>query len=157
MDGIVQTMVQIDNDTEYSCWLRSFINIYQQLATDNLDLLREVYHKDINFIDPMHEINGYDDLMTYFESLYTNLISCEFSINEVIEGTNTAAVYWQMTYAHPKLNSGEVVKVTGHSHLKAADEKIIYHRDYLDIGAMLYEHIPLVGKVVKAIKKRATK
>ena len=34
------------------------------------------------------------------------------------------------------------------------DKKIIEHHDYYDLGAMVYEHIPLFGGVVKGVKKR---
>jgi len=37
------------------------------------------------------------------------------------------------------------------SHLKFADGKVISHRDYFDLGEMLYEHIPLLGGVIKSI------
>jgi hypothetical protein len=32
--------------------------------------------------------------------------------------------------------------------------KVRYHRDYFDLGAMLYEHLPLLGSLVKTIKRR---
>ena len=34
--------------------------------------------------------------------------------------------------------------------------KIINHRDYFDVGAMLYRHIPVLGSAVKYIDKRAS-
>lgn len=157
MDSQVHYLAQHKDQEEYSCWLRTFINVYQQLSIDNLDLLDEVYHQDIHFIDPIHEVLGFNNLVSYFDNLYANLLSCDFCIDEVIQSEDSAAIYWQMTYSHPKLNSGDKVTVSGHSHLKCKDNKIIYHRDYLDVGAMLYEHIPFVGKVVKAIKYRAIK
>jgi hypothetical protein len=33
-------------------------------------------------------------------------------------------------------------------------EKIIFHRDYFDAGAMLYEQIPLLGRVIKWVKQK---
>jgi hypothetical protein len=41
----------------------------------------------------------------------------------------------------------------GISHLRFG-EKIDYHRDYFDLGQMVYEQIPLVGRIIKTIKKR---
>ena len=42
----------------------------------------------------------------------------------------------------------------GASHLRLADNRIAYQRDYYDLGAMLYEHIPLLGGAVRAVKAR---
>ena len=61
-----------------------------------------------------------------------------------------------MSYSHKRLNSAQPIQVQGHSLLKMADDKVIYHRDYVDLGAMLYEHIPLLGKVIRTIKARAS-
>jgi limonene-1,2-epoxide hydrolase len=137
-------------------WLNEFITIYQNLNKDNLSSLESIYHQQIFFQDPLHQVNGLDDFIAYFEQLYSNIISCEFDIKHTIHHDNEAAIYWQMSYQHPKLNHGELIIVSGNSHLKAQHNKITFHRDYLDAGAMLYEHIPLLGSAVRFIKKRAS-
>jgi hypothetical protein len=75
----------------------------------------------------------------------------------VFSSDNQAALYWTMSFCHPKLNQGSEIVVEGHSYLVEQDNKVIKHRDYLDVGAMLYEHIPLLGSVVKTVKRRAAK
>ena len=57
---------------------------------------------------------------------------------------------------HKQLNGQKPIEVQGHSHLKMLDGQVVYHRDYLDIGSMLYEHIPVLGCAIKSIKKRAS-
>lgn len=138
-------------------WLTNFVNIYQELSIDNIHLIKILYHPQITFIDPMHEINGLDNLSHYFASLYENLTECSFTIKNVIENPEQAAIYWHMTYKHPKLNKGKLVSVSGNSHIRGEDGLIIYHRDYIDLGEMLYEHIPLLGALTKWVKKRAAK
>lgn len=143
--------------TDTPAWLSNFINIYQQLNTNNLELLNNIYHKDIEFSDPMHSVVGLDNLHNYFSNLYTNLNSCHFIINETLCENGAAAIYWTMEFSHSQLNKGKTVLVEGHSHIKGKQGKVYFHRDYIDVGAMLYEHIPVVGKVIKAIKARAAK
>jgi len=138
-------------------WLNEFTSVYQKLNTDNLALLNSIYHQEIIFIDPIHEITGLDELQQYFQGLYQNLESCQFIISEVISQPNQAAIYWKMTYQHPKLNKGSEVSVFGSSHLKAKEGKVIYHRDFLDLGSMLYEQLPVLGKVIRLIKSKAAK
>lgn len=140
-----------------SSWLQSFIHVYSELGTDNLRSLIEIYHPDVQFIDPMHQLNGRDELLAYFDKLYTQILSCRFVIEHVIECDNEAAVYWTMTFCHAQLNKKAPITIQGHSHLKASEEQVIYHRDYLDVGAMLYEHIPLVGKLIRSIKHRVSR
>ncbi|MCX9458441.1 hypothetical protein IG604_22205 [Vibrio cholerae] len=40
----------------------------------------------------------------------------------------------------------------GASHLRLEGERIIFQRNYYDMGAMLYEHIPLISRVVHYMK-----
>lgn len=65
-----------------------------------------------------------------------------------------ASLSWTMIYRHPKLNKNQVIKVFGNSLIKGKDEHVYYHRDYLDLGEMIYEHIPFFGKLVKYLKKK---
>jgi len=138
-------------------WLNTFTEVYQNLSADNLMLLETIYDQQVIFVDPIHEINGLENLHQYFENLYQNLHCCEFNISNVIAQPNQASIYWEMTYQHPKLNKGQAVSVFGSSHLCAKKGKVIYHRDYLDLGAMLYEQLPLFGRMISWIKKRAAK
>lgn len=138
-------------------WFVQFQAIYHNLSKNNLNSLSLVYHEDVCFEDPLHKVNGLSHFIAYFNNLYMNVISCSFEINHTIKMQDEAAIYWTMHYQHPKLNSGKTISVKGHSHLKARNNKIIYHRDYIDAGAMLYEHIPLLGGAIRYIKKRIYK
>lgn len=136
-------------------WLRNFVSGYQSLTVNNLDLLESIYHQDVTFIDPLHKVEGFAALEQYFTHLYQHLSSCEFVINSIISEEHEAAIYWQMSYRHPRLNKGEMVRVCGSSHIKGEQDKVIYHRDYLDLGAMLYEQLPFFGRLIKWIKSKA--
>ena len=141
--------------SHFPLWLTNFVSVYQTLSTTNLDLLSTIYHPNVTFIDPIHQVEGFDELFHYFKNLYENLSFCEFVIDNVIAQENEAAIYWTMSYQHNKLNKGELVTVLGTSHIKGEQGKVIYHRDYLDLGAMLYEQLPLFGKLTKWIKNKA--
>lgn len=140
-----------------SLWLQSFISVYSNLGTDNLTTLQSIYHPDVTFIDPLHRVDGLTELLDSFKSSYTNIIQCDFVIQHVFESENEAAVYWDMTFRHKSLNGKQPITVLGHSHLKEKDGLVIFHRDYLDVGSMIYEHVPVLGALVKTIKQRAVK
>ena len=143
--------------TDYPLWLDNFIHIYQKLSVDNLTLLNNIYHQDVTFTDPMHHVEGFDQLASYFANLYENLTACEFIIEEVIVEDSHAALFWTMTYQHTKLNKGKSVTVKGCSHIRGKEDKVYYHRDFLDLGAMLYEQLPLIGRMISWIKRQAAK
>jgi ketosteroid isomerase-like protein len=142
-------------DSETPLWLTNFIDTYQNLSVDNLSDLKSVYHQDVVFQDPLHLLCGFDNLADYFDQLYQNVSACRFDIKQVIHQDNHAAVYWLMTYRHKQLKGGKSIEVEGHSLLIGQDDKVIAHRDYLDLGQMFYEHVPLLGGIVRWLKRRA--
>ena len=131
-----------------------FVEIYQQLNKSNLGLIEEIYADDVLFVDAMHRIEGLPTLRNYFESLYTNLEYCRFDIQGVQTAESTAWLNWQMCFVHPKLAGGKEITVDGATNLHFED-KVTFHRDYMDAGQMLYEHIPLLGGAIRYIKNRA--
>ncbi len=135
-------------------WLTRFIEMYQVLDNSNLALLEQVYHRQVVFEDPMHKVTGLSALESYFANLYQNLSYCHFTIEKVIASEQQAALYWLMSFAHPKLNGGQKIEVKGNSLLQCQEDKVVYHRDYFDAGTMLYEQIPLLGRVIRYVKSR---
>lgn len=134
----------------------NFIELYQALNKNNLHLLGQVYGDDIIFTDPMHQISGLESLTQYFAKLYENVQHIQFEIKEVQQSDGQASLFWQMQYRHPKLNKGQLIRVDGMSQLKFND-KIYFHRDYFDLGQMLYEQVPCVGGLIRLLKTRAAK
>ncbi|GIU05418.1 nuclear transport factor 2 family protein [Shewanella glacialipiscicola] len=134
----------------------NFIELYQALNKNNLHLLGQVYGDDIIFTDPMHQISGLESLTQYFAKLYENVQHIQFEIKEVQQSDGQASLFWQMQYRHPKLNKGQLIRVDGMSQLKFND-KIYFHRDYFDLGQMLYEQVPFVGGLIRLLKTRAAK
>lgn len=132
-----------------------FLKIYQQLNGTNLHLLKEIYTTDVHFIDPAHELHGLDSLTAYFKSLYENVSHVAFEFGEICRQQNSAFVSWQMQLQHPRLNGNRTIVVPGVSLIHFTQEnKVCFHRDFFDLGAMLYEQLPLLGRIVAAIKRR---
>jgi len=132
-----------------------FLALYRTLDASNLEALQEVYRKDIHFVDPAHDIKGLNDLTSYFDHLYTAVEHVAFEFNPPLVVNNRASVRWEMRFSHRRLAQGNVLTIHGMSYIEFDDaEKVYFHRDYFDLGAMLYEHIPLLGRLVLNIKKR---
>jgi limonene-1,2-epoxide hydrolase len=55
-------------------------------------------------------------------------------------------------FATSEACSWQDLEVQGISHLKFLENQVIYHRDYFDLGEMVYEHVPVLGKIVRFIK-----
>ena len=138
--------------------MEKFLAMYKDLSSDNLHLLQNIYSSDIQFIDPAHEINGLGKLTEYFSTLYQNAISIDFNFKDVVQQHNSCYLQWDMTFRHKSLAGGKTILVSGTTFLRFNDDhKVYFHRDYFDLGEMLYENLPLLGRLVISIKGRLGK
>lgn len=119
----------------------------------NLEILDLFYSKHVQFADPVTEITGLDQLKKYYAHAYKNVKSIRFEFNEFVTEGNRVVGFWVLRMEVRGLNSGKPFSVIGNSRFDFDKSgKVSYHRDYLDLGAMVYEKLPLQGKVIKAIK-----
>ena len=134
--------------------MQRFSNYYSELTVDSPQQLGQLYRDDIEFCDPAHCVSGLAELRNYFTATMQGVELCAFDISDIKESGDSAFVTWTMRLQHPKLNGGRLISVPGVSHVRFDQELIFYHRDYFDLGAMLYENVPVLGGLIRGIKKR---
>lgn len=132
--------------------LERFRSLFNALDKGNLHRLSELYSEDIRFQDPLGSVNGLDDLTRYFAHAYSNALSCRFEFADAVVNGPCVAVPWTMILRHKRIRQGREIRVEGISHLQIRKGKVCYHRDYYDAGELIYEHLPVVGRVVRWVK-----
>jgi len=139
-----------------SSFLHRFAAEFASLDADKLGRLGELYSDDVHFTDPLHEVDGLAELQRYFAELYANVEQLHFefiSHDQVCEGQGY--LRWLMSFRHPRLNRGQLISLEGCSLLRwNADGKVVRHRDYFDAGALLYQHVPLLGSAIRWLQRR---
>lgn len=132
--------------------IERFKDYFRVLHESDLSQLREVYDEKIVFKDPVHEIRGLVELEDYFTTMCADLSDCRFEYLDELIGDRTAYIKWKMHFKHPKLGN-RLISVRGVSHLVIGD-KIEYHEDFYDMGAMLYEQLPVLGNLTRWLRLR---
>ena len=131
-----------------------FESFYQDLGQGAVDGLADIYDEQIVFIDPVARHEGLPALKGYFENLMQNCRSCQFDATVHRLGSETAFVTWTMSFEHAHLRGGKPIAVDGVSELSIVGDKIVKQRDYYDMGAMIYENVPLLGLVIGSLRRR---
>lgn len=137
-----------------SDFLHQFARTFSELNASNLQRLGEIYSEDIRFRDPLHDVRGLSQVRSYFAELYANVSELRFDFygfDQIAEGEGY--LRWTMSYRHPRLKKGELIRVEGCSYL-LWNGKVHQHRDYFDAGALLYENLPLMGSAIRWLKGR---
>ncbi|MBY5985854.1 nuclear transport factor 2 family protein [Halomonas sp. DP5Y7-2] len=138
--------------------LAAFCDTFNKLDKTCTEKLYSIYSDDIVFIDPLHRVNGINNLKADFDAMYANVITCQFDFRHAVREGQHGFVTWTMTLQHRRLARGKPIAVEGCSALTFASGeggKVIRHQDYFDAGALLYERLPLVGMLVRRIKRIA--
>lgn len=135
--------------------LENFIDVFKRIDKDHIALVESIYSEDVTFVDPAHTIQGVTDLRRYFAALYENVSQIRFEFHRHVKVNGHAFLEWTMTFQHERLNGNRPVSVAGCSSLVFDSEgRVSSHRDYFDLGAMLYEQLPLLGTIVKRVKRK---
>ncbi len=132
--------------------LESFKDNFKDLQQADWSQLGKIYADDIVFKDPVHELRGLVTLEDYFTELCADLIDCRFEYLDQVVSDNSAYLKWIMHFRHPRLGN-DAIDVRGVSHLRWSD-KIDFHEDFYDMGAMLYERLPVLGNVTRWLRLR---
>ena len=135
--------------------LDHFKDAFDRLNANTLDLLAEIYTPEVIFRDPVHELHGLPALRAYYGRLYDGVISCQFEFEDDVISGEQGMLVWIMRFQHARFRRGETLELRGISHLKFRDDgKVFQHHDYFDMGEFIYERVPVLGGVIRAIKNR---
>lgn len=130
-----------------------FLSSINSLSHENArEVLQETYSEDVKFVDPVKTINGLDELTHYFENLYKRVDKCHFILSNYIPNTHHYSLEWVMHLQHQKISKNQEIHLDGASFIQFNGERVCYHRDYYDLGALVYEHLPILGSVIKKVR-----
>ena len=128
---------------------------FEEMNVESVEGLDKIYQPDLHFQDPVHEIHGLSSLEKYFTHLNKNLASCQFDFKSVDSTGDHFYIQWIMTarLKRPK----KTIVLNGISVIEVSGELVAKQRDYFDLGEMVYEKVPLLGGIIRGIKRKLGK
>jgi hypothetical protein len=111
----------------------------------------EHYAANAWFKDPFNEASGLDAIRRVFAHMFDTLEEPRFAVQERVIDDEGALLTWEFGF---RLR-GRQLRVRGASHLKFNGRgKVVYHRDYWDTGEELYAKLPLLGTLMRWLRRR---
>ena len=124
---------------------------YETLTPAALDGLDQLYAPDARFKDPFNEVVGIAAIRRIFAHMFATTEAPRFEVTDCIEQGGQAMLGWTFRFAL----RGRALTVRGVTHLRFdADGQVTLHRDYWDAAEELYEKLPLLGGLMRAIRRR---
>jgi hypothetical protein len=118
--------------------------------------LHTVYDAKARFKDPFNEVQGLAEIERIFQHMYVALDQPHFVVTgQVVDGPQ-AFLTWEFRFRFKRFDTTTLQAVRGASHVVFNEQGLVtLHRDYWDAAEELYEKLPLVGGVMRWLKKRA--
>ena len=136
--------------------LSRLADYWQTLTPATVAAIATIYTTDAYFRDPFNDVTGIDNIRHIFADMFVRLDEPKFNIVETIEESHGALLVWDFTFRLKTLKPQLTRRIHGTSHIRfAADGRVEYHRDYWDAAGELYEQLPIVGSLMRWLKKRA--
>ena len=128
---------------------------WEQLTPERVERLEEVYADGAYFRDPFNEVRGTAEIKRIFRHMFETLHEPRFTIREAMLEGASAVLVWDFDFRIASLAPGRTRRIHGASHLRFdADGRVEYHRDYWDAAGELYAQLPLIGALMRWLKKR---
>jgi steroid delta-isomerase len=132
------------------------VQAFQTLTPAGVDALDALYAPDARFKDPFNEVQGVAEIQRIFRHMYVTLDNPHFVVTgRIVQGAQ-CFLTWEFRFAFRRFKQGQAQCILGGSHLQLNDAgRITLHRDYWDAAEELYEKIPLVGSMMRWLKRRS--
>lgn len=119
----------------------------------SIRLIEKLVEPGIHFKNPLNDVMGVEQVQRVFKQLFEITDKVKIKIIDASWGDKerTAYIRWNLTYER----EGRRHSIEGMSELMFSNAaKVMLHIDYWDAGENLYEHIPVLGRVLRFVKSK---
>jgi steroid Delta-isomerase len=139
--------------------IEELVNFFETVSPETVSRIGDLYAADAHFKDPFNDVQGVPAIEHIFRHMFTQVEAPRFVVTERIvqsgDSGDSAMLAWRFEFGvrvgkrvHPQV-------VNGVTHFKFDGEgKVSLHRDYWDTGEELYMKLPLLGWLVRALRRR---
>ena len=138
--------------------LERLVHFFETIDRHTLgEQLGAIYAVDARFKDPFNEVRGLAAITTIFEHMFEQVDAPRFVVStQVLQGSQ-AFITWDFRFRMKRFSKREQC-IRGATHI-VFDERgaVSVHRDYWDAAEELYEKLPLLGALMRWLKRAANR
>ena len=132
------------------------VAFFESLTPQSAAQMGAVYDRSARFVDPFNDVQGLAAVEAIFQHMFVALDEPRFVVTgQVVQGHQCFLV-WDFHFRFKRFRQSTPQTIHGTTHLVFSDTGLVtLHRDYWDAAQELYEKLPLVGGLMRWLKKRA--
>jgi steroid delta-isomerase len=133
----------------------ALIRFFETLSPGAVARIPDFYAEDARFKDPFNDVHGVAAIQRIFTHMFTQVSEPRFVVGERVVDAGATVLVWDLHFGVRVRGRVRAQVIHGVSHLKfAADGKVTCHRDYWDTGEELYMKLPVLGLLMRALRRR---
>jgi steroid Delta-isomerase len=133
--------------------LQRVIRFYETLSPASVVQIAALYAPGARFRDPFNDVQGTAGIEAIFRDMFERTREPRFVITGSVQQAEAAFVTWDFNFR----TATRVMRIQGCSHMHFdAQGRVDMHRDYWDAAGELYEQLPLLGTLMRALRRRLT-
>lgn len=135
--------------------LQNVVGFFETISPDSVAQLSRIYADDVFFKDPFNEVRGTAAVTKIFEHMFRQVDAPRFVVTSSVLQGDEAFLTWDFLFRMKRFSRDEQC-IRGATHLRFDDEgRVSLHRDYWDAAEELYEKLPLLGALMRGLKRIA--
>ena len=132
------------------------VTFFETLTPASLATLPSLYATDARFKDPFNDVRGLPAISGIFSHMFEALEAPRFVVHERIVQGSQCFLTWEFRFRFRRFKQGKDQVILGGSHLVFDTTGLVtLHRDYWDAAEELYEKLPVVGSLMRWLRRRA--
>ncbi len=129
---------------------------FSDLSPEGVErLARQVYAEDAYFNDTLKTLRGAAAIEDYFRHSAEAADSVRVEFIDIARSGDDFYFRWRMSMRVSGLAGGRPLESFGMTHFRFdRDGKVLVHQDYWDAAGGLYEHLPVIGDLIRWVRSR---
>jgi len=133
----------------------AYARFFDTLGPASKGELRRLAHPEMRFVDPFNDVRGIDRVCAVFDHMFETTKEPRFVTQPPLVAGDTAFIKWRFTCTIDHRFYTKPMTIDGVTEVSFdATGLVIAHIDYWDAASQLYEKLPLLGSLLRLIRRR---
>ena len=142
--------------TQHSPAVREAVTFFETIAPQRLERIRQVFAPDARFKDPFNDVRGHDAIVRIFAHMFEQVHDPRFVILNLVSQGQQTFVTWDFHFRFKRFDTLKVQCIHGATHWVFDEQgRLSLHFDYWDAAEQLYEKLPVLGGLMRWLKRQA--
>lgn len=147
-------MNRAPDTTEATQAVARLVQYFETLSPQSVADLDHFYAAEARFKDPFNDVVGIPAIAAIFAHMFRALQHPRFVITERVVQGQQCFLTWEFHFAFTRYQAKRQQCILGATHLVFSKQgKVVLHRDYWDAAEELYEKLPVLGSLMRWLKR----